>query len=100
MDPETHRAEARKRWEAVAAGWAQADAFDSATEPVSREMIARAELRPGQVVLELAAGRGTTGFLASPLIAPAGTLICTDGAQAMVEAAEANAKRLGIQEAE
>jgi SAM-dependent methyltransferase len=98
MDPGDHRAQARERWEAIAGGWAKADAFGRATEPVTDAMIAAIEPRPGQVVLELAAGRGDTGFRAAELIAPGGTLISTVGAEAMVAAARQRAEELGLTE--
>src|SRR3712207_5704572 len=99
MDPEAHRAQARERWEAIAGGWAKEDAFGAATEPVSRAMIEAIDPRPGQVVLELAAGRGGTGFMAADRVAPGGTLIGTDGAEAMVKVARAGAQERGVTEA-
>jgi ubiquinone/menaquinone biosynthesis C-methylase UbiE len=100
MEPEQQRIQARERWEAAAEGWAHADFFDRAVEPVAKAMVDAIQAQPGHVVLELAAGRGTTGFMAVPLIAPAGTLITTDGADAMVKAAEARGAELGVEETE
>lgn len=97
MDPEAHRAEARDRWERAATGWrARADVFQAAALPVSRAMVDAIEPHPGQRVLELAAGPGDTGFLAAELLRPGGTLICTDGAEAMVEVARERAAALGV----
>jgi SAM-dependent methyltransferase len=63
-------------------------------------MIEALELRPGQRVLELAAGPGETGFLAAPLIAPGGTLISSDQSAAMVDTAKARAAELGLDNVE
>jgi SAM-dependent methyltransferase len=52
--------------------------------------------QPGHTVLELAAGVGDTGLLAAELVRPGGTVILTDGAEAMVEAARRRAEELGI----
>ena len=61
--------------------------------PVSQWLVEAIEPQPGQRVLELAAGVGETGFLAAELIAPGGgTLISSDGAEAMLEHARARAR--------
>ena len=59
-------------------------------------MIDAAELRPGQRVLELAAGPGELGFLAARAIEPGGTLISSDQSEAMVEVARGRARELGL----
>lgn len=96
-DPDAVRARHRELWERAASGWAQGRAvFDAAVEPVSRRMLDGIDPRPGQTVLELAAGLGATGFMAAPSLEPGGTLICTDGARAMVDAARERAGELGL----
>jgi ubiquinone/menaquinone biosynthesis C-methylase UbiE len=97
-DPDTHRADARAGWERVAAGWQQAQARMTAVGmPVSHWLIDAIEPQPGMNVLELAAGTGETGFLVAELIAPGGgALICSDGAEAMVKAAEQRAAELQL----
>ena len=54
--------------------------------------------RPGETVLELAAGPGDTGFLALPHLRPAGKLLSTDVAPEMVDAARRRARELGLHE--
>ena len=99
IDPEEFRAESRDRWESAAAGWAKVrPAFQRDAERVSRRMVELIEPGPGDVVLELAAGPGDTGFLALADLEPGGKLITTDGAEAMVEAARARAEELGVTE--
>jgi SAM-dependent methyltransferase len=46
-------------------------------------------------VLELTAGLGDTGLLAAELVAPGGSVIITDGAEAMVQAAREHAEEVG-----
>lgn len=99
-DPEELRAEQRERWERAAAGWARrADKLQQSSLPVSRAMLEVLELRPGQRVLELAAGPGDTGFLAAREIAP-GTLVSSDASEAMLELARSRARALAIENVE
>ncbi len=68
--------------------------------PVAEWMVEHLALTPGQRVLELAAGPGDTGFLAAEAIAPGGTLVCSDGAEAMLEVARGRATKLGFENVE
>jgi SAM-dependent methyltransferase len=96
-DVAAFRAASRTQWEEGAAGWgARREAFQAAAAPVSHWMIDAIAPQPGQTVLELAAGPGDTGLLAAELVRPDGKLICTDGAEAMVEVARARAAELGL----
>lgn len=97
LEPDEQRAASREMWERAAAGWGKrADRVRDWGMPVSAAMIDALALHPGQRVLELAAGPGDTGFMAAELIAPGGTLICSDGAEAMIELARGRAAALGI----
>jgi SAM-dependent methyltransferase len=100
MDPEAHRGEARDRWEKIAGGWELADEFSRAAHPVSEAMVAAIDPKPGQKILELAAGRGDTGLLTATAIGSEGKLLITDGAEAMVQGAERHAKAKGVDTAE
>jgi len=64
--------------------------------PVSSWMVDAIDPHEGQDLLEIAAGIGDTGFLAAELVAPTGTLICTDLVPEMLSAAQARARELGI----
>ena len=100
-EPEQVRAEMRERWEQAASGWERrAERVGDWAMPVSAWLIDELRLQPGQRVLELAAGIGDTGFMAAELIRPGGTLICSDGAEAMLEAARRRAAKLGIDNVE
>ncbi len=59
-------------------------------------MIELLEPRPGQLLLELAAGPGETGFQALPHLLPGGGLLSTDAAPEMVEVARRRAEALGL----
>lgn len=100
-DPETYRAESAEAWERAATGWGKrADRVRQFGMPVSAWMIEHANLQPGQQVLELAAGPGDTGFLASELIKPGGRLITSDVAEAMLGVARGRAEAQGIDNVE
>jgi ubiquinone/menaquinone biosynthesis C-methylase UbiE len=100
-DPDTQRAEMRERWEKAAPGWGrQAEHTREAGMPVSTWMIEQLSLQPGQRLLELAAGPGDTGFLASELIRPGGTLICSDASEGMLEVARERARKFGVENVE
>lgn len=59
-------------------------------------MVELVDLRPGDRVLELAAGPGDTGFLAAARIGAAGLLLCTDAAPEMVAAARRRGEELAL----
>jgi SAM-dependent methyltransferase len=100
-DADEQRAELIQRWDRGAGGWGErAEEIREFGMPVSAWMIDALSLQPGQRVLELAAGPGDTGFMAAELIRPGGTLICSDGAEGMLEVARGRARELGIESVE
>src|SRR3954451_4004315 len=74
--------------------------MQAAAEPVSQWMVDAIDPQPGHRVLELAAGSGDTGFLVAELIAPGGTLICSDASEGMLGGARARAEELGAHHVE
>ena len=59
-------------------------------------MVELLDPRPGQLLLEIAAGPGETGFRALPSLEPGGELLSTDAAPEMVEVARRRAESLGL----
>ena len=101
VEPDEQRAASRQMWESAAQGWGnRADRVRAWGMPVSVAMIDGLALQPGQRVLELAAGPGDTGFMAAELIRPGGTLISSDGAEAMLGVARARAAQTGTDNVE
>jgi SAM-dependent methyltransferase len=101
LDPNEQRSATRDAWERAAAGWGKrADRIRDWGMPVSAAMVEALALRPGQRVLELAAGPGDTGFMAAELVGPGGTLVSSDGADAMLDVARARAAELGVDNVE
>ena len=60
-------------------------------------LVDAADLQPGHVVLEVAAGLGDTGLLAAPRVAPGGEVMITDGSEEMVSAAQENVRDSGAE---
>jgi SAM-dependent methyltransferase len=95
-DPGDIRASSRERWESSAEGWARTrESTYAMGVPVSRWLVDHVDPRPGQTVLELAAGLGDTGLMAAERVRPGGRVVITDGAEAMVEAARAHVADAG-----
>lgn len=95
------REEMLERWERMADGWkANRAAFQRTALPVSQWMVEAIHPQPGHRVLELSAGLGDTGLLAAELVAPGGSVVITDGAEAMVQAAREHAEEIGAQNVE
>jgi ubiquinone/menaquinone biosynthesis C-methylase UbiE len=97
MTSTDYRTESYANWQRVAESWERRrEQMWLASEAVSRNLVERLQLRPGQTVLELAAGPGQTGLLAADAVGPEGRLISTDFAPAMVDAARRLSGELGV----
>jgi SAM-dependent methyltransferase len=100
-DPESERARLAEHWDEAAKGWGRAaDAVRDAGMAASTWLIEQLSLKPGETLLELAAGPGDTGFMAAGLIEPGGTLISSDGSEAMLAVARERAERAGVKNVE
>ena len=98
---ETARQQSRAAWGAVAPGWyAQREQVWKASRPVSEWMVRKLDPRPGDTVLELAAGLADTGLMAAQSVGESGLVIVTDFTPEMVAAARWRAQELGVQNAE
>ncbi|HEX5915080.1 MAG TPA: methyltransferase domain-containing protein, partial [Rubrobacter sp.] len=85
----------------MARGWyAQREELWKASHPVSEWMVRRLDPKPGDTVLELAAGLADTGLMAARLVGESGQLIVTDFTPEMVAAARRRAQELGVHNAE
>jgi SAM-dependent methyltransferase len=88
-------------WDEVAGGWARhRELVWRASRELSERLVQLLDPRPGDTVLDVAAGPGDTGFLATERIGPAGRLLSTDVAPQMLAAAQARAAELGVTNAE
>ena len=97
MDLDQYRQASLNIWETVAGGWGrERELIWEGTRVIGEDMVASLDPKPGDTVLELAAGTGDTGFLAAAAIGDNGRLISTDFSPAMIEEARAAAAKLGI----
>lgn len=67
---------------------------------MSERLVELLSPRPGQTIVDLAAGPGDTGFLAAPLVRPGGRLVTTDVAPEMLDTARRRAAELGLDDVE
>jgi SAM-dependent methyltransferase len=97
VDPDEYRRQSLEGWEQVAPGWEARHAFLwECTRHVGAWLVDHLDPRPGETVLELAAGPGTVGLLAAARLGPTGRLICTDFSPAMLAVARRRAAALGL----
>lgn len=94
MDVHRGTEEVRETWDGVSEAWDRhADELADFTAPVREALVAALELRPEDVVLELAAGTGSLSRSIAPLVRE---VRCTDLAPGMVTAAARRATEAGL----
>lgn len=97
MDTTDFKRASHAIWDAMAPGWDDRHAyFEEIARPVTERMLERLAPAEGQTILDLAAGTGVVGFAAAPLVGPGGSVIVSDFAEAMVDAARRHASDLGL----
>jgi ubiquinone/menaquinone biosynthesis C-methylase UbiE len=90
------RAQANE-WESVADAWeANRQRVFDFFRAASDWLVEAIDPQPGQVVLDVAAGPGETGFLVAEAVGPNGRVICSDLAPTMVAAARRGAEARGL----
>jgi ubiquinone/menaquinone biosynthesis C-methylase UbiE len=87
----------RAMWSGVAPSWdAYADDVEDRGRDVSAAMLAATRTGPGMRVLELACGAGGLGIEAARRVGPAGSVLVTDVADAMVAIARRKVDEAGL----
>jgi ubiquinone/menaquinone biosynthesis C-methylase UbiE len=93
--------QAREWSDALAAAWERnRDRLFESQRRVSDWLVDQLDPKPGQTILELAAGPGETGFLAAERVRPGGRLISTDVGPRMVDAARRGASARSLDNVE
>jgi len=76
VDPDEQRGARLENWADMAAGWERArEERERIAAPVTAWLVRELSPRPGEVVLELAAGQGDVGFEVAPILGEGGRLI-------------------------
>lgn len=84
-------------WSAVAPAWEEHAAYvDARGAELTERMLALADPRPGDDVLELACGAGGLGLAAAERVAPGGAVVISDVAGEMTAIAMARAAERGL----
>jgi SAM-dependent methyltransferase len=84
-------------WDDLAAGWERWSALTSdASAPVDAWFLDALAPQAGDTVLDVGAGTGDASFLVAEQVCPGGSVLVTDVAEAMVEAARRRARQLGV----
>lgn len=97
FDPERYRQESVEQWDAAAAGWTRrAEQMRRFAAPVAQWLLDALDLKPGQRVLDLAAGVGDVGLLAAEQVGPGGHVVIADQAERMLAGARQRAEELGV----
>ena len=97
MDREEYKRTALENWQTMAAGWERRrEEIEQVTRPVTEHMVQALDPKPGDTVLELAAGPGDVGYAAAPFLGSDGRLISSDFSSEMVEVARRRAAELGL----
>src|SRR5262245_15971720 len=97
MDHVEQRRVRLEYWAAMAPGWErEREERERVAAPVTEWLVQALAAKPGDVVLELAAGQGDVGFAVAPLLGESGRLISSDFSAAMLEIARRRGEELGI----
>jgi SAM-dependent methyltransferase len=97
MDREEQRRASLENWAVMAPGWERArQEREKGAALVAEWLVRELAPKPGDTVLELAAGQGDVGFAAAPLLGESGRLIASDFSPAMLEIARRRCAELGL----
>lgn len=93
--------DALDEWQELAPRWERGrELLWESTRTVSEWLVDRLEPKPGQTILDIAAGTGETGFLAAERLGDTGHLISSDLSPNMLEAGQRVAGLFGVANAE
>lgn len=92
-----HAEETLLVWRDAASFWEKyAPTIRAMFAPVTRALIEEAGIKRGQSVLDVAGGPGEPSLAIAEVVAPGGSVTCTDAVARMVAAAEREASRRGV----
>jgi SAM-dependent methyltransferase len=101
MEHEELRRQSYEAWERMAEGWERAlERIEASVAPVREWLLRELAPRRGDVLLDLAAGPGETGFAAAVAVGGEGKVISSDRSPAMVDVGRRRAGELGLRNVE
>jgi enediyne biosynthesis protein CalE5 len=101
IDAGEFRAGQRRDWDKAAQGWQTWQEFIyGATAPVSERLVELAGIKPGDKVLDVAAGAGEPSLTAARVVGPEGSVVATDISTNMLTAGRERAVAAGIDNVE
>jgi SAM-dependent methyltransferase len=101
MEPDRQRQAALESWAAMAPGWERLRAErERVAAPVTDWLVRELAPKPGDTVLDLAAGQGDVGFAVAPILGESGRLISSDFSPAMADSARRRSAELGLENVE
>jgi len=96
-DPETMKARARDQWDQAAEAWYRwRPTIEAWLAPVTEIMIEMAGVRPGDRVLDIAAGAGEPAVTLARRVGQEGSVLATDISPAILEFARRHAAEEGV----
>ncbi len=97
FDPVVYKAEQVDQWNAVAQGWARWwPTFEQGGRALSDRLVALAEAKPGDCVLDVATGIGEPATSAARVVEAHGRVVGIDQAPRMLETARDRAREQGL----
>ena len=97
MDLQDYRETSLQTWDEMAPGWEdRREWLLGITGAINEWLVEQVDPKPGQTILDVAAGTGDLGFAAAARVGEDGGVICTDFAPEMIEAARRNGERKGL----
>jgi SAM-dependent methyltransferase len=97
MDLDAYREQSLENWGRMAEGWRDRNEWMAGlTGLVNERLVERADPRPGDTVLDVAAGPGDLGFAVAERVGDGGRVVSTDFAPEMVEVARSFGATRGL----
>jgi len=97
VDRDEQRRARLENWAAMAAGWERMRTVREKTAaPVTEWLVRELAPKPGDTVLDLAAGQGDVGFEVAAVLGESGRLISSDFSPAMADIAHRRSVELGL----
>jgi len=93
----TNTNDALREWHNNATHWVNhAETIRLMFAPVTQALITEADIRPGQSVIDVAAGAGEPALTIAQHVGASGSVMCTDAITEMLAASERKAEHLGL----